>query len=300
MKKPIKKKFEKPYIIAEIGNNHEGSLINAKKLIIEAAKCRVDAVKFQTFNPFFYVSEDDKKRFKRLQKFSLSKKDYFELKNLSKKLNLDFISTPFDISSAYFLSDLVDSFKISSGDNDYYSLIERVLSFKKKTFISTGLLNFEEIINLQKYLNKRKKINQKIVFFHCVSGLPAELEANLEGIKLMKSKISFDVGYSDHTVGISAAITAFFYGANYIEKHFTLDKNFSSFRDHQLSADPTEMKQLVNFFRDYKKLNKKVNFQISKNEKKNLKLMRRSYYFLKDKNIGEVISEKDFKYVRPD
>ena len=81
----------------------------------------------------------------------------------------------------------------------------------------------------------------------------------------MKSKISFDVGYSDHTVGISAAITAFFYGANYIEKHFTLDKNFSSFRDHQLSADPTEMKQLVNFFRDYKKLNKKVNFQISKN-----------------------------------
>ena len=124
-----------------------------------AAKCRVDAVKFQTFNPFFYVSEDDKK-IQKVTKILSKQKDYFELKNLSKKLNLDFISTPFDISSAYF-SDLVDSFKISSGDNDYYSLIERILSFKKKTFISTGLLNFEEIINLQKYLNKKKKINQK-------------------------------------------------------------------------------------------------------------------------------------------
>ena len=121
----------KPYIIAEIGNNHEGSLINAKKLIIEAAKCRVDAVKFQTFNPFF-MSVKMTKKIQKVTKILLSKKDYFELKNLSKKLNLDFISTPFDISSAYFLSDLVDSFKISSGDNYYYSLIERVLSFMKK------------------------------------------------------------------------------------------------------------------------------------------------------------------------
>ena len=128
MKKPIKKNL-KNYIIAEIGNI-EGSLINAKKLIIEAAKCRVDAVKFQTFNPFFYVSEDDKKDSK-VTKILSKQKDYFELKNLS-KLNLDFISTPFDISSAYFLSDLVDSFKISSGDNDYYSLIERVVVSRKK------------------------------------------------------------------------------------------------------------------------------------------------------------------------
>ena len=129
-------KYPSPFIIAEIGNNHEGSLINAKKLVIEAAKSGVSAVKFQTYLTESYIHPSEKKRFKMLKKFELKRKDFIKLSKFTKQQGLKFISTPLDIDSAIFLSKIVDIFKISSGDNNFYELIKIVSKFKKQLIIS--------------------------------------------------------------------------------------------------------------------------------------------------------------------
>ena len=293
-------KLKKTFIIAEIGNNHEGSFNVACKLIKEAKKAGVDAVKFQTFETKNYVNKNDFERFKRLKKFELTKEEFYKLSLLAKNNNLKFISTPFDINSAIFLNKIVDYFKISSGDNNYYQLIEQVLKFKKNTIISTGLLNFKGTINLYKFIKKLKFDNSKIAFLHCVSSYPAEdKEANLLSISLLKKNFPFTIGYSDHTLGIHAAIAATVIGAKIIEKHFTLDNNYSKFRDHQLSLNPVNMKHLVDSIRSIEYMMGKEQKIIQPSEKKNLFSMRRSLYLSKNINKNSKIKVIDVSIVRP-
>mgnify|MGYP001330375302 CR=1 FL=1 len=162
------KKFDfknKVLIIAEIGNNHEGSFKLAKKLIEKAAKAGVDAVKFQTFKTEKFVNDRDQLRYKRLKKFELSKEDFYKLSKFAKSKKLIFISTPLDIQSAIDLNKCVDYFKISSGDNNYFQLIEKVLSFKKPIIISTGLLDYLGIVDLLKVIKKRKSCEKESCFF---------------------------------------------------------------------------------------------------------------------------------------
>ena len=293
-------KLKKTFIIAEIGNNHEGSFNVACKLIKEAKKAGVDAVKFQTFETKNYVLKNDIERFERLTKFELTKEEFYKLSLLAKNNNLKFISTPFDINSAIFLNKIVDYFKISSGDNNYYQLIQRVLKFKKNTIISTGLLNFKGTINLYKFIKKLKFDNSKIAFLHCVSSYPVDdREANLLSISFLKKKFPLTIGYSDHTLGINAAIAATVIGAKIIEKHFTLDNNYSKFRDHQLSLNPVNMKHLVDSIRSIEYMMGKEQKIIQPSEKKNLFSMRRSLYLSKDINKNSKIKVKDVSIVRP-
>ena len=293
-------KLKKTFIIAEIGNNHEGSFNVACKLIKEAKKVGVDAVKFQTFETKNYINQNDFERFKRLKKFELTKEEFYKLSLLAKNNNLKFISTPFDINSAIFLNKIVDYFKIASGDNNYYQLIEQVLKFKKNTIISTGLLNFKEIINLYKFIKLLKFNNSKIAFLHCVSSYPTkDKEANLLSISFLKKEFPFTIGYSDHTLGIHAAIAATVIGAKIIEKHFTLDNNYSKFRDHQLSLNPVNMKHLVDSIRSVEYMMGKEQKIIQLSEKKNLSSMRRSLYLSKNINKNSKIKAKDVSIVRP-
>ena len=297
MSKHVKKK--PPFIIAEIGNNHEGSFSIAKKLVKEASKAGVSAVKFQTFRTEYYVNKIDKKRFKRLKKFELTKKNFIYLSELAKDLNLKFISTPFDIESANFLSKIVDIFKISSGDNNYYELIEEISKFNKKVFISLGLSNIGEIIKLVKYL-KKISLKDKTTLMHCVSSYPVtSKEANLESINFLRHKLKMEIGYSDHTIGIIAPIIAYSFGANIIEKHFTLDNNFSNFRDHKLSLNPQGMKNLTTQLNQANLMFGNFAKEISLNEKKNLYSMRRSFYATQDILKGEIITKNKIKFVRP-
>lgn len=290
---------KKVMIVAEIGNNHEGSFRLAKKLIQKASEAGVDAVKFQTFKTENFLNDKEKKRFKRYKKFELSKEEFFELSKFAKSKKLIFISTPLDIQSAIDLSKFVDYFKISSGDNNYFQLIEKVLSFNKPVIISTGLLNFSEIKKLVKFIKKNKFPLSKISFLHCVSDYPVlDKEANLLSIKYLKDKLNMNIGYSDHTLGIAASMMAVAYGAKIIEKHFTLNKNFSNFRDHKLSADPKEMLEIVNTVKRLSTMSGFYSKKISKNEKRNLKLTRRSIYAKSQINKGEYITRDKIKIVR--
>ena len=298
--KKIDLKKNKVLIVAEIGNNHEGSFKLAKQLIKKAAKAGVDAVKFQTFTAEKFINDTDQLRYNRYKKFELSKKDFYNLSKFAKSKKLIFISTPLDIQSAIYLNKCVDYFKIASGDNNYLQLIKKVLSFKKPIIISTGLLGDLEIADLIKLIKKNHFPMKKVFFLHCVSDYPVkDNEANLTSIKYLKDKFKINIGYSDHTLGIEASINAVAYGAQIIEKHFTIDKNYSNFRDHKLSADPIEMMKLVKSVRRSSIMVGKYEKKISKGEKKNLKLIRRSFYAKVQINKGEKITINKIKYVRP-
>lgn len=294
-------KKNKTFIIAEIGNNHEGNFKTAKKLITLAAKTGVDAVKFQTFNTEEFVNSNEKKRFKRLKKFQLTEKEFTELSRFAKKKKLKFISTPLDIKSAKYLNKIVDCFKISSGDNNYIQLIKQVLTFKKHTIISTGLLSFKEIKQLISFVKKNKFPLSKLSLLHCVSAYPVSTEeANLSSISFLKKNLNISIGYSDHTSGVEASMIAASLGADIIEKHFTLDKNFSNFRDHKLSADPKEMSRLVYLIRKIEKMLGEFDKKVSKTEVVNKKTTRRSIYARFDLKKKEIITYNKIKIVRPE
>tara|TARA_B100001093_G_scaffold487583_1_gene523976 strand:+ start:1511 stop:2512 length:1002 start_codon:yes stop_codon:yes gene_type:complete len=291
---------KKVFIIAEIGNNHEGSLSLAKKMIKAAKFSGADAVKFQTIIPKKLVEESDIIRIKQLKKFELSKANYVQLKKYCDNVGLIFLSTPFDLNSVNELKKLIPAFKISSGDNNYFELIDKVIETKKPIIISTGLNNNNEIKKLVNYFKKHNKfmtnLNESLTLLHCVSKYPTPLnEAFLENINFLK-KLNCTVGYSDHTQGIDACLTAVVMGARVIEKHFTIDNNFSKFRDHQLSANPTEFKKMVSSIRNIEILISNRKYKLNENINVNL---RRSARYTKNLKSGSFINEQNIKWVRP-
>lgn len=248
---------KKILIIAEIGNNHEGNFDTAVKMIESAAKVNVDAVKFQTIIPENLISIKQTERINQLKKFQLTHDEFINLKDIAEKRNLIFLSTPFDLESAKFLEKLVPAYKIASGDINFFPMIEQIAKTNKPIILSTGASTLEEIKSTKKFIKKIWKINniiQEIGILHCISCYPTPIDqANMNSIDLLKKEFCCTIGYSDHTIGIDAALIAASKGARIIEKHFTIDKNLSNFRDHQLSADPNEMKELVDKIKSIEK-----------------------------------------------
>jgi sialic acid synthase SpsE len=291
----------KIFVVAEIGNNHEGNYKNAIKLIDKASEAKVDAVKFQSFLTEGYLSSSiDKKRTKLLKKFQLSFNEFKKLSIYAKKKGLIFFSTPLDLKSCDYLNKIQPIFKIASGDNNYEALIKKIIKFKKPTIISTGMMDYNDVLKLYRFV-KKLRINSKLGILHCVSNYPAlPEELNLNSIMFLKKKFpNCYVGYSDHSIGIEACMVAASMGAKIIEKHFTLSHNFSKFRDHKLSANPSEMSLLVKKIREIEIMRGKFYKIITKNEKKNKVNIRRSIAANKTLEIGHRIKESDLIMLRP-
>jgi N,N'-diacetyllegionaminate synthase len=294
---------KKVFIIAEAGNNHEGNFNVAKKLVNLAANAGADAIKFQTFKTENFIRKKDVKRFKQLKKFELSFEQFKSLKKLAHRKKLKFISTPLDIESADFLIKNADLIKIASGDNNFFPLIEKVLKSKKSVIISSGMTNSSHIQDLTKYIYKiigKKSAENRIALLHCVTSYPVEDQfANLKSIEYLIKNSKLTIGYSDHTMGNEACIAAVAMGAKIIEKHITLNKNFSNFRDHALSADYTDLKSIISGIRKVEKQLGKFNKEIQKPEKKLIKIVRRSAHAAKNMYPGEKINLKNTKFLRP-
>ena len=176
----------------------------------------------------------------------------------------------------------VDCLKIASADIDYYPLVEVIKKIKKPLIISTGM---SDIKRIKKSYDNFYHVNpNKLGIMHCVSAYPAEAsELNLNCIKTLKKKFNATIGYSDHSLGIDACLSAVSLGARIIEKHFTLDKNFSDFRDHKLSSDPSELKILVKKIRIIENMLGTSKKNIVKSEKEIFIQTRR--YMVAKKNI---------------
>ena len=294
---------EKVLIIAEIGNNHEGSYGLAEDMIGFAVEAGVDAVKFQTFQTEYYVSLNDKLRFDRLKSFELSFAEFEKLSKVAQEAGVLFISTPFDIESAVFLTSIVDAIKISSGDNSFYPLIEAVAESNKPIIMSSGLVDIQQIIKSKKIIEKKwkdKSIVENLAILHCVSAYPVESNyANLKAIQTLRESLDCTIGLSDHTIGENASIASVALGARIIEKHFTVDKNYSDFRDHQISADPTEMSRLVKSIREVERMMGSGIKVAQLPEKDSSFQMRRSIVAKHPLSKGHIIKLDDITWVRP-
>jgi N,N'-diacetyllegionaminate synthase len=290
---------ERILIVAEIGNNHEGNFEVACRMVEAAADAGVDAVKFQTFQTRLFTSNADPARFERLTKFELTQDQFRALEQLARKRKLIFLSTPLDLVSAKFLAPLVDVFKIASGDNDFLPLISQVCATGKPVIISTGLADLAHLQQIAAFV-RDAGANGRFAFLHCVCAYPAPpAEVNLRAIPLLAAELRCPIGWSDHTLGSDACLAAAAVGARIIEKHFTLDKNFSAFRDHQLSADPAEMRLIVDGVRRVEQLLGTAVKCVQPSEEANQRAARRSIAAATDLPSGHRLRPEDLMWVRP-
>jgi sialic acid synthase SpsE len=290
-------------VVAEVGNNHEGSLTRAHDLVTAAADAGVHAVKFQTYRTSLFANARDRVRYDRLSKFELSFADFEQLHRHAKSLGLLFISTPLDLESALFLENLVDAYKIASGDINFYPLIEQVCQTGKPIIFSTGGSDVEQIRSTRDFIRSTwsaAAVKQEMALLHCVSSYPAPLEeANLTAIPFLQAEVGGIVGYSDHTIGIEACLAAAALGAQIIEKHFTLDKLQSDFRDHHLSADPHDMKLIVQAIDRIRKMMGRGGKHVQPSEAAHVDGMRRSIVAARDLPAGHEMARGDLMWVRP-
>jgi len=292
---------QKVLIIAEVGNNHEGRIDIAKELVRQAADCGVHAIKFQTYRTKFFVNQSDNVRYNRLKSFELSQPQFADLADLAHSLGLLFISTPLDIESARFLLQIVDAIKIASGDNNFYPLIREVTQSEKPLIVSTGVSEYQQIVNTYQFIKElRNGRDLNLSFLHCISSYPTPLDqVNLRSIPYLRDKLDIPIGYSDHTCGIDAVVAAVALGAQIIEKHFTLDKAFSDFRDHQLSSDPSEMKLLVEKINLLEPMLGNYDKKIQLCESSAAPLIRRSIVAGRDLSVGHRVDYNDLTWIRP-
>lgn len=290
-------------IIAEIGNNHEGNFDVAKKMITAAAKAGAQAVKFQTIVPDKLVSPTLKEATAMLTKFQFSYQQFAELKKAADAEGVLFLSTPFDLESVQQLDSMVPAFKIASGDNNFWPLIEAVAKTGKPILLSTGMADLNAIQQTRQFIENiwgPEKTRRDLAILHCVSLYPTPpQDANLYSIAFLKEKLGGTIGYSDHTIGIDAPVMAVALGARVIEKHFTLDKNYSDFPDHQISMDPQDLALLVEKIRLTVEMLGVYGAGTAKDEAAIAKVARRSIVAKRDLTAGSQITWDDLDWVRP-
>ena len=308
---PYSIKISKPYIIAEAGVNHEGSLDIAKRLIEEAKEGGADAIKFQTYKASSLASKnspaywDTTKEPTKSQYELFSKHDKFWKKemNLLKKycdeFEIEFMSTPFDITSANFLEDLMNVYKISSSDITNKPFIEHICKFKKPIILSTGASHLHEI---QEAVNWIDRFGNPLALLHCILNYPTLNEnANLGMIKGLKKAFPDKIiGYSDHTLpeDMNTLIVSTLLGSLIIEKHFTHDKNLPG-NDHYHAMDKNDLKNFIKKLEITLNLLGNFNVKALEQEKKSIKNARRSLVASKFIKKGEKISYKHLTFKRP-
>jgi len=252
---------EPVFIIAEAGVNHNGDMALAKRLVQVAKEAGADAVKFQTFKTEGVVSK--KAEMAEYQKESMKSSDsqydlikaleldydcFIQLKEYCDEVGILFLSTPHSDDAVEFLDSLVPIHKIGSGDLTNLPFLEYVASYNKPIIISTGMATLEEVEEAVSVI--RKQGNEQIILLHCVTSYPASIDTlNLAAMATIRESFSKPVGFSDHTVGITASIAAVALGASVIEKHFTVDKTLPG-PDHKASLEPEELTKLVEAIRE--------------------------------------------------
>jgi N,N'-diacetyllegionaminate synthase len=291
-------------LVAEIGNNHEGSVALAEELIGLAHEAGADAVKLQTLVPELFVSRADPERLALMRRFALPLDETQRLIKEAEAFGIHVFSTPLDLVSAQSLGEVASTFKISSGDLTFTGLLESVAKLGKDTILSTGasyLTEVESAVGCVLGVWNALDLRPDLALLHCVSAYPtAPSSVNLRAMHTLKSHFpGVSVGFSDHTIGIDAAVAAVAAGAVIVEKHFTIHKNYSSFRDHALSADPRDLRELKNRMDDTVELLGSVEKLPNFAELESRISIRRSVSAAIDIAKGHLIERDDLVCMRP-
>lgn len=304
----------KPYIIAEIGANHNGDMELAKEMIDMAKACGADCVKFQSwtkdsvnskrvYEDNYFLQDDYRNRTdytleEIVDKYHIGIEEHRQLKEYCDKVGIDFNSTPFSKREVDLLVDElgVPFIKIASMDLNNIPFLTYIAKKGRPVVISTGLCGLDDVSNAVECLEMNGC--HEIVLLHCVSIYPPKDEqVNLNNIDMLRMNFGYPVGYSDHTLGVIAPIMSLAKETCIIEKHFTLDKEMEGW-DHKISANPEELRTIVNAAQSgYKMLGSYRKVVNEDQERRNA--FQRSIVAAKDIPEGHVITEADIDYKRP-
>lgn len=299
-----------PYIIAELSANHNGRLETAFRIIEEAKSAGADAVKLQTYRPDTITldCEDDDFKIKgglwdgrtlyELYKEAHMPWDWHKpLFDYARKLGIPVFSSPFDSTAVDLLEDLnAPAYKIASFEAVDLPLIRYVAATGKPMIISTGMADAEEIE--EAICAARDGGCNQLAVLHCVSGYPAPAEDyNLRTIQDMMSRFGLVTGLSDHTLDNTTAIASVVLGASIVEKHFTLDRNGGG-PDDSFSLEPGDLADLCRDSKTAWRALGNVDYGRKSSEQGNAQF-RRSLYFVKDLNKGDVVTPDTLRSVRP-
>lgn len=299
------------YIIAEMGDNHNGDRSLAFRLVDEAVNAGADCVKFQVFKTEEIISRHaqkaeyqkkntgtDENQFEMVKKLELDFSVYEELFAYCKTKEIDFLATAFDIPSVDFLQNLgMEKWKIPSGEITNLPLLIRIAQTGKPIIMSTGMCTMEEIQTALNVLEQNGAGNVSLL--HCNTEYPTPFEdVNLRAMKTMEETFCKPVGYSDHTVGIEVPVAAVAMGAVIIEKHYTLDKNMEG-PDHKASLNPRELKEMVRAVRNIERAMGDGIKAPSPSERKNIDIARKSIVARRTIRKGEIFTEDNLAVKRP-
>lgn len=298
------------YMIAEMSANHGGNLENALKIVEEAKKAGADCVKIQTYTPDTITIDCDNDYFKikgglwdgysyyDLYKQAYTPWEWHEpIKRKCEETGIDFLSTPFDMSSVDFLDELgVEAYKIASFELVDIPLIEYAAGKGKPMIISCGMAGIDEI---EEAVNACKRNNnEQIILLKCCSQYPAQFEdMNVAVIEDMRKRFHTYIGLSDHSQGYLAAVVAVSLGAKIIEKHVCLSREIES-ADREFSMEMKEYSQLVEAVRNASIIKGEAVYELTKNEKAGL-ASRRSLFAVKDIKKGETFTRENVRSIRP-
>lgn len=299
------------FIVAELSANHLQNFDNAVKLIREASKAGVDAIKLQTYtadtitidsnNEYFQIKQGtlwDGKTLHSLYKEAYTPWEWQpKLKKIAEEEGLICFSSPFDRTAVDFLEDMnVPAYKVASFEITDIPLIEYIASKGKPIILATGIATLSDI---EEAINACRRMgNNKIAVLKCTSAYPAPLdEMNLKTIPNLFETFGVIPGLSDHTLGVSIPIAATALGAKIIEKHFTLNRADGG-PDGDFSLEPEELKLMVKSIREVEKAIGEVNYQLTDKAKKSREFSR-SLFIIKDIKKGEKFTKDNVRSIRP-
>jgi sialic acid synthase len=295
----------KPYLIAEVGHNHQGKLEVAIELIRTAAANGANAVKFQkrdnkilftkkAFNsPYVNENSYGPTYGEHREALEFGKKEYQECMGLASELGIDFFATAFDLPSVDFLMDIdVPAIKVASGDLKSLQLLKYLAQTMKPLIISTGGAKIEDVLRAHETISE---FHSNFAILQCTAGYPPKYEElNLRVIDTYRNLFPDNViGYSGHDSGIAMALVSYILGARVIEKHFTLNRAMKG-TDHSFSLEPKGLNKLVrDLDRAFVALGDGVK-NTYESEIGPINKMSKSIYFKEDLQKGVVLKENHF------
>lgn len=298
---------QRPYLIAEIGGNHEGNFDTAQTLVEEAIAAQVDCIKLQIYRGDLLVNAHlSPQRNAHFKKFELSHEQYKILIDQIIDAGIDFNASVWDEENLIRYEPYMPWIKVGSGDMTNYPLIQKICAFRKPIYISTGLSHWSEVQEVISFIEAQDpwyKQSENIAVFQCTSMYPIpDSDANLAVLEQYKT-LGHRVGYSDHSEGLDALVAATMMGSSVLEFHFSSAelKATKEFRDHKVSLtreDVIELKNRIDYWGRFMGDPDKKPYAIEL-ESGHVKTFRRGAYFNKDLPKGHLISIDDLCFLRP-